>query len=199
MRRALLSPGSARTSMWSVHLMLVKHSPPGTTRRAGPPCAPGSGSSFASTASRAARASAIGQRDAEVVGGDLHPRRLGRRAGALQQVGDGDAAPADARHRPALEAGEVVDDELLGHGEQAIEVDVERLADEAVDAQAPRRWVGRVAGVDRQRVEHGQFGWLVGHGLLLPSCRSGRLPSYRDGAAGWSRLECCSAARISSP
>ena len=36
MRRALLSPASARTSMRSAHLMLVKHSPPGTTKRAGP-------------------------------------------------------------------------------------------------------------------------------------------------------------------
>ena len=99
-----------------------------------------------------------GERDAEVVGGHLHPCGLGRRAGAVQQLGDGDAAPADARHRPALEAGEVVDHELLGHGEQAIEVNVERLADEAVDAQAPRRWVGRIAGVDRQCIEDGQFG-----------------------------------------
>ena len=60
MRRALLSPASARTSMRSVHLMLVKHSPPGTTSRAGPPCSPGSGSPFTSRASSAPRASSIG-------------------------------------------------------------------------------------------------------------------------------------------
>ena len=35
MRRALLSAGSARTSMRSAHLMLVKHSPPGTTSAPG--------------------------------------------------------------------------------------------------------------------------------------------------------------------
>ena len=153
MRRALLSPASARTSMRSVHLMLVKHSPPGTTSRAGPPCSAGSGSPFTSRARTCGAGLLDRQRQAEVVGADLHPRRLGRRGGAIEQVGDGDAAPAQARHRPALEAAEVVDHEALRHHREVAEIEVERRVDEAVDAQSPGCRVGRLARVDRERVE----------------------------------------------
>ena len=188
--RALFGAGSLRSLMRSTHFTLVKHSPPSSTRRAGAPCSTGSGAPFSSSARSPRRASVIGsgrlKSPDEIC---AHPASTSGSASA-SKLGSATTAPAQARHRPSLEATEVVNELLLLQSARRSSSDSESgRANQAVDSDAVCREVNGRPRVHRQRVED-SFGchrcWLLFNGGAFSGDamgRGSRVPPYPSSRA----------------